>query len=230
MPEETLINLRVPRSARVRTRPTFNARPVCAAGRANRSATGPYSTHYTATASALYITRQAGEDRFGPVPEGYLVKNDLVSTGRYHPTQSFPAALREGLQLWRDADGAAAQGGPTEVSATHIVASLPANEPERWDVLVKTYSLQVLVERGMIADWAIHAKAADDGSWVTMPHVHILATARFWRANIRKGDRQKAWLASRSQLDAAEAEWLRITGLPPVMPVITRPTAPALAA
>lgn len=69
----------------VRERPAFNARPVCAAGRESRSAEGPYSTHYTSTASYLYINRFSGSDMFGQIPDGYVGRGDLVTAGRCHP-------------------------------------------------------------------------------------------------------------------------------------------------
>ena len=91
----------------LRMRPPFNARPVCAAGRESRSTEGPYSTHYTATASYLYINRLSGSDRFGAVPDSYLMRGDLIASGRCHP-QKLPPRLRSGDTLWREADDAAA--------------------------------------------------------------------------------------------------------------------------
>lgn len=195
----------------------FNVRPVCAAGRGNNSATGPYATHYTATASFLYITRTPGSDRFGRVPDAYLAKDDLLGTGRFHPEQRMPPKMKGGPALWTEADNAAAEVGPEEVSAIHIVASLPLNvEPGRWPMLVKRYCFDHIVSQGMIVDWAIHAKADGEGGWAVRPHIHMLATARFWRATTRKGDRQRAWFCSKDQMRAAEDAWLAITGLQPL--------------
>lgn len=194
----------------------FNLRPVCAAGRNDRSASGPYATHYTATASWLYMTRQPGSDRFGPVPDAYLAKDDLLDTGRFHPEQRMPPTLKHGPTLWIDADQAAEEGGPEEVSAIHMVASLPLNiEPDRWRKLVRRFSVDHLVSLGMIVDFAVHAKKSEDGGWTVRPHVHLLATARFWRANGRRGDRQRAWLCSKDQIRAAEDAWLALTSQQP---------------
>lgn len=41
-------------------------------------------------------------------------------------------------------------------------------------------------------------------SWAIPPHVHLLCTTRFWRPNLRKGDRQKQWLANAAQIRVAE--------------------------
>lgn len=225
MPKE--VTLRAPTR---RTRPTFNARPVCAAGRADRSLSGPYATHYTAVASYCYITRQAGEDRFGPVPDGFLAKADLIASGRFHPVQRYPVELRDGPLLWQEADAAAAVRSPIEVAATHIVASLPPEaDVQGWLRLIKRYCLDAFVERGMVVDWAVHAKADEQGRWRTLPHVHLLATTRFFRRNQRHGERHRAWLANAAQIAEAEAIWLRLSGLPPLMPAALIPSAQAAA-
>ncbi|MGQ7359589.1 MobA/MobL family protein, partial [Streptococcus suis] len=96
---------------------------------------------------------------------------------------------------------------------THIVADLPMAEPERWTWLVETYAYRHLVDKGMIADWSIHGRKVADGAWTGQPHVHILATARFWRPNGRVGSHQWQWLANADQIRAAEDGWLRLTGL-----------------
>lgn len=199
----------------IRPRLPFNARPVSAGGRADRSATGPFATHYTAVASFLYINRQPGEDRFGKLPDHYMDRGDLVATGICHP-QKMPAELKDGYRLWREADAATADEGPQAIAATHIVADLPPGDtPERWRRLVERYCYRALVELGMIASWAIHARSAPDGGWATPPHVHILCTARCWRPTPRKGDRQRQWLANAQQIRAAEELWLEMIGLRP---------------
>ena len=197
----------------LRPRPPFNARPVCAAGRESRSTEGPYSTHYTAVASWLYINRISGSDRFGKVPDSYIDRGDLLAAGRCHPLK-LPPHLKEGDALWREADEAAALEGPQAVAATHIVADLPsADEPSRWTWLVENYVYRHLTDKGMIVDWAIHLRRDADGAPVGIPHVHLLATARFWRANGRHGTRHWQWLANADQTRAAEDAWLQLIGL-----------------
>lgn len=198
----------------VRPRPPFNARPVCAAGRESRSIEGPYATHYTATASWLYINRIAGSDRFGVVPDGYVDRGDLLAAGRCHPQQKMPPHLRDGDALWRDADEMAAREGPRAIAATHIVADLPStDDPARWTWLVEDYAYRHLVGRGMIVDWSIHFRRGVDGAPAGTPHVHLLTTARFWRANGRHGARQWQWLANAAQMRAAEDAWLELLRL-----------------
>jgi hypothetical protein len=201
----------------LRLRPPFNARPVCAAGRESRSTEGPYATHYTATASWLYINRLSGSDRFGQVPDAYTLRGDLVAAGRCHPLK-LPPRLRSGDALWRDADDEAALEGQRAISATHIVADLPTDvDPARWAWLVQNYCYRHLVDKGMIVDWAIHLPHGRDGGGPGIPHVHLLATARFWRTTGRFGSRQWQWLANADQIRTAEDDWFRATGMRPAL-------------
>ena len=196
-------------------RPPFNARPVSAGGRADRSASGPFSTHHSATASYLYINRLSGSDRFGKVPDDYIGRGDLIAARRCHPQQKMPVDLKDGDRIWREADEAAALEAPAAVSATHIVADLLAGDAESWRRTVERFCYRHLVERGMVVDWAIHAKADADGGWATRPHVHLLCTARFWRPNARRGHRQRQWLANAAQIREVEEAWLELLGLIP---------------
>ena len=194
-----------------RVRPPFNARPVCAAGRESRSSEGPYATHYTSVASWLYINRIVGSDRFGKVPDGYVDRGDLVAAGRCHPQQKTPPHLRTGEALWHEADDAAATEGPRAVSATHIVADLPADlGADRWAWMVEDYVYRHMISLGMIVDWAVHHRPAGDGRPAGQPHVHMLATSRFWRAGGRQGSRHWQWLANAVQTRAAEEAWLQL--------------------
>ncbi len=213
----TTLSTRGVREAGARPRPPFNARPVCAAGRETRSTKGPYSTHYTATASYFYINRLSGSDRFGKVPDAYVDRGDLLAAGRCHP-QKLPPHLKSGDALWREADEAAALEGPQAVAATHIVADLPADaDPARWTWLVEHFAYRHLVDKGMIVDWAIHNRQNADGVRLGTPHVHFLTTARFWRPNGRRGARHWQWLANADQIRSVEVAWLQLIGLRPTV-------------
>lgn len=201
----------------LRPRPPFNARPVCAAGRESRSSEGPYATHYTSTASYLYMHRLSGSDRFGPVPDGYVMRDDLIASGRCHP-QKLPPRLRSGDTLWREADDAAALEGPRAISATHIVADLPRDADTARSIwLVERYAYAHLVDKGMVVDWVIHAPKASADTPAAPVHVHLLATARFWRPTGRFGSRQWQWLANADQIRTAEDDWFRVAGLRPAI-------------
>ena len=100
--------------------------------------------------------------------------------------------------------------GRGQLPATHIVADLPTDaDPTRWAWLVEQYAYRHLVDKGMIVDWAIHHRTATDAKPAGIPHVHLLATARFWRPVGRFGSRQWQWLANADQIRTAEDDWFR---------------------
>jgi hypothetical protein len=71
-----------------------------------------------------------------------------------------------------------------------------------------------VVANGMIADWAIHALADDGGRWITRPHLHIIATHRFWRAGTRTGQPNAAWLGTPRHRQRMMDAWEAIMGGP----------------
>ncbi len=193
--------------------PPFRASPIMPPDPTDPKRELLRKTHRTAVASVLYITRTEGEDRFGQLPNAYMSKKaDLVASGRRHPLQNFPPKYRSGPLIWEDADAAAALD-PADAAGVHIVASLPGMAPEQWRPLVERFLDDHLVVRGMVIDWAIHAKRDDDGGWATHPHVHMIVSSRRYRNDMRKGQRQKTWLYNARQLDHAEDAWLTLTGL-----------------
>lgn len=198
------------------TIPPFRAAPIMPPNPTDPRREVLRKTHKTATASSLYINRIEGEDRYGPLPSGYMAKaGDLIGAGRRHPLQHFPPQYRSGPLIWEEADAAAAID-PDDAAGVHIVASLPGMVPEQWPRLVERFIDDNLVALGMVVDWAIHARRDEDGGWATHPHVHMIASARRFRNDMRKGQRQRTWLWNASQIDAAEDAWLAVTGLKPL--------------
>ncbi len=193
--------------------PPFRCSPIMPPNPADPMRELLRKTHRTAVASALYISRTEGEDRFGQLPSGYMAKApDLVASGRRHPLQNFPSRYKDGLLIWQEADAAAALD-PTDAVGVHIVASLPGMAPEEWQRLIERFIDDTLVARGMVVDWAVHAQRDDDGGWATHPHAHMVVSARRYRQDLRKGQRQKTWLFNPRQIDNAEDAWLAATGL-----------------
>jgi MobA/MobL family len=171
-------------------------------------------THQTAVASYLYMFRLPGADDIGVVPPAYLEKrDDLFATGRRHPLQKFERQHTSGRLLWDEAD-AATRYEPDEASAIHAVMALPPIPQSKWQLLIERFVDNELVSQGMIVDYAIHCRVGDDGEWTTRPHVHLLATARRWRTDQRKGSRQRTWLCSKAAHEALEDAWHKVTGLP----------------
>jgi MobA/MobL family len=193
----------------------FKAAPILPPNPADPDRETKRKTHRTAAATWLYINRIEGSDRFGQLPPTYMSKaDDLVAKGRRHPIGKFPPQYRSGRAIWDEADSAAAVD-PEHAAGIHIIGCLPEGDPDAWRRLVERYLDDNFVTLGMVVDWAIHFKRDEDGALMTRPHFHGLVTARRFRADLRRGVRQKTWLFTKAQLDAAEDAWLSITGLPP---------------
>ncbi len=172
-------------------------------------------TYKSAVANYLYMMRQEGSDLFGSVPNGYMAKaDDLIFTGRRHPLKIAPD-LTAGHKLWNEADIASSRN-PAQAAAMHVILTLPPVPREEWLPLVETFIDDNLVARGMVIDFALHAKPDSDGGWEVHPHAHLLITTRRWRSDQRKGQRMRPWLYSKAQLHALESAWLVRTGLAPV--------------
>jgi MobA/MobL family len=172
-------------------------------------------TYKSAVANYLYMMRKEGSDQFGSVPNGYMAKaDDLVVTGRRHPLKVAPD-LTAGRKLWDEADMAASRD-PAQAAAMHVILTLPPVPREECRLLIENFIDDNIVQLGMIADFAVHAKADGDGGWDVHPHAHLLITTRRWRNDQRKGQRMRPWLFSKAQADALESAWLARTGLAPV--------------
>ena len=164
---------------------------------------------WSATANALYIVRQDGEDLFGPTPrfaDKLTACPDLVDHGRRGPT-GCDADHLVGLQLWRAADEAALTDRPSAPVAFHAVGWLPTNMPRHgWRELILQFLDEQIVAAGMVADWALHALADDDGRWIKKPHVHAVITSRFWKGP-RLGQPQPAWFQTAKHRAAVADAW-----------------------
>jgi len=167
-------------------------------------------TFWSATANALYIVRQRGSDIFGDTPD-FSTKlaqgNDLIDHGRRGPVGCDNEALL-GLKLWEAADVAAQADRPSAPVAHHVIAWLPTNMTRAgWRDLVLTFLDREITGNGMIADWAIHALADGEGRWIKRPHLHAVATHRFWKAGRRTGEPNAAWLATIKQQKKLMLAW-----------------------
>ena len=206
----------------LQTRP-FNLRPVCR----EAPAKGPdlRATHRTAAANYWYIVRENGHDLLGPTPDFHAKRADLVDSGREAPLRG-PAPSLAACALWQAADVGAAAHRPDQASAFHIVASLPEGDAASWRALVQAYGQAELCANGMVADWAIHARDADGpGSSRIAPHVHLLVTARSWRAGRRPGQRHPRWFTHKAQIRGAADRWYAMSGLYPQIAVDWEPVA-----
>ena len=167
-------------------------------------------TFWSATANALYIIRQQGNDLFGPTPDltdKLAQGDDLVDHGRRGPIGCDGDAVR-GLALWEAADRAAQHDRPSAPVAHHLIGWLPANVAhERWREISLEFLDRELVANGMACDWAIHALAGKEGGWLKKPHLHIVAAHRFWKAGRRTGEPNLAWLGTPKWRQKAIDTW-----------------------
>lgn len=172
----------------------------------------------TAKANALYIERRHGIDDVGPTPD-WSKRDDLMSTGRCAPARGCDPALA-GIALWEQADRHARMLRPDEPACAHAVASLPLGQDlKSWRNLVEGFCEDNLTSQGMIVDWAIHARAADDMATAILPHVHLLITTRvFDRDHPDLGRIRQAWLrGDKARKRMAERWWVH-SGMFPVVP------------
>ena len=166
-------------------------------------------TFWSATANAHYIVRRNGEDVFGATPDfaGKLADcPDLVAHGRRGPIGCDAPAI-EGFDLWRAADAAALIDRPSQPVAFHAIGWLPtAMDGAGWTEMILQFLDEQIVTNGMIADWALHARADGEGGWTKKPHMHAVITSRFWKGP-RAGQPQPAWFATTKMRNAAVDRW-----------------------
>jgi len=173
-------------------------------------------THWTATATRCYLTREPGRDRYGVVPPAYLSKApNLVAHGRRYPASRTPLKYQTGSLIWQEADEAAAEhGGP---AGWHAIVSLPPEAEHRWERLLVGFIDDMIVAKGAVADWAIHAVADEAGGWSVHPHAHLLLTCRRWRDDRqdRKGRIQPQWWSSKDQRTTLSSAWCQAAQITP---------------
>jgi|GEM_PF-1777111 len=190
----------------------FTIRPVSAEWRL----VGRKPAYRTARANVQYIWRDGvGHDRFGAMPRWFGERTyDLRSSGLLLPGRA-PHWAATGYELWDRIDAAtAATGDPTEVSAWHILAEIPAGLDERWwKWLATAFAQRNLVRLGAPVAYAVHALAAPDGGWAIAPHVHMVVPARRFRSGARHGQRMPSWAGCWGSHDRLERAWRTACGL-----------------
>lgn len=172
-------------------------------------------THRTARASFLYIHRQQGIDLVGPTPD-WSVRDDLVASGRCAPARANHPAL-DGLGLWDQADTHAATIRPDEPVCAHAVGSLPIGAGVAgWRSLIEGFSEDYLTSQGMVVDWAIHQRAADEDRPEILPHCHLLITMRAFDATRPDlGRVRQNWLRTQKARKALAEKWWAYSGIAP---------------
>lgn len=172
-------------------------------------------THRTARASWLYIHRGQGADAFGPTPD-WSRRDDLVVQGRCAPARASHPSL-DGIGLWDQADRHAAAFRPDEPVLAHAVGSLPEGEGVAgWRNLIEGFCEDYLTSQGMVADWAVHARASTGDRSEILPHVHLLITTRvFDPAHTDVGRIRQTWLRTDKARKALAEKWWAHSGITP---------------
>lgn len=163
-------------------------------------------TFWSAECNARYIVREAGRDIFGATPDWSAKLANLGEHGRRAPSGRH-ALIPPGFELWRAADEAARTERGDAPVAWHMIGWLAPDASETdWRFKTQGFIDRHLLAQGMVTDWAIHRQADAQGRWITKPHVHMLATSRFY-AGPRAGQPQPNWLTSRKMWDALRDAW-----------------------
>ncbi len=173
------------------------------------------STHRTAKCSYCYIHRMHGIDDVGPMPD-WSHKRDLVSAGRCGPKRSQDPQL-EGVRLWEAMDDIAKHMRPGEAVMAHCVGSLPENESYAvWREMVEAFLEDHIAAQGMVADWAIHYRADEEGCPGVHPHAHMLISTRVYDlASPDFGKRRQNWLRTPAACRSLADKWYDLTGIYP---------------
>ena len=170
------------------------------------------ATYRTAAANYWYIVRQNGRDEFGPTPNFEAKRSDLIEIGREAPIRG-PRSALAGVGLWQAADEGARAYLPAEATAFHAVGDLPLDgKPDSWRAIIQKFCADQLILNGMIVDWGIHARPGEDRPWDTLPHVHLLITARTWRHNRSPGRRHPRWISCEAAQREISDAWLALAG------------------
>lgn len=163
------------------------------------------STHASAEANYLYITRGRGTDARGTLD--YRHRGDLVAHGLELPA-SHPLWAREPGRIWRKVDAATARLAADAVRGWHMVVTLPDDrDATDWIAMVRDYARATIARHGPAVAWAIHAGSTSADGGAVPPHAHLIMTTRSWRHDARHGRTVPGWCgpAMRARL---HADWL----------------------
>lgn len=164
-------------------------------------------------AAAAYIGREKLHDLYYGLTHSFTQKHDLIYS-RIHIPPNAPVSLSDKGTLWNVVEKS--EGRKNSRLARGIKMALPIELSHEEHIrITESYVIANFVEKGMIADVAIHDKG--DGN----PHVHILLTTR----NVSKngfGGKNRDW-NKRELLNEWRREWanvqnheLELKGLEPV--------------
>ena len=130
--------------------------------------TGPSQS---AVAASAYISGEAIHRDLDGTTKKYGRTERIIDPGGIMTPEHVPAGIVDRTSLWNAVE--ALDGRRGQMCRSWNVALPCELEPEQQRELAKEFIQREFVDRGMIADWAIHSDAEGQN-----PHLHILTTMR----------------------------------------------------
>lgn len=147
------------------------------------------SKGHKASAAAAYRAGEKLKDEKYGVTHDYSRKGGVLSSGIITPNNA-PEWAKNRQQLWSEVEKSEKRSDAQ--LAREIEIALPRElEKKQQEDLLNGYIKDNFVQRGMIADWAIHETKSRDGQ--TNPHAHVLLTMRPIEASGFSAKKDRSW-------------------------------------
>ena len=147
------------------------------------------SSGHKASAAAAYRAGEKLQDEKYGMTHDYSNKKGVVSSGIFAPENS-PDWVNDREKLWNEVEKS--EKRVDAQLAREIEVALPRElEKQQQQELLNGYLKENFVQKGMVADWAIHESKSRDGK--TNPHAHVLLTMRPIEADGFSAKKDRSW-------------------------------------
>ena len=147
------------------------------------------SSGHKASAAAAYRAGEKLQDEKYGLTHDYSNKKGVVSSGILAPENS-PDWVNNRERLWNEVEKS--EKRVDAQLAREIEVALPRElEKKQQQELLNGYLKENFVQKGMVADWAIHESKSRDGK--TNPHAHVLLTMRPIDADGFSAKKDRSW-------------------------------------
>ena len=147
------------------------------------------SSGHKASAAAAYRAGEKLQDEKYGLTHDYSNKKGVVSSGILAPENS-PEWAKNRERLWNEVEKS--EKRVDAQLAREIEVALPRElEKKQQQELLNGYLKENFVQKGMVADWAIHESKSRDGK--TNPHAHVLLTMRPIDADGFSAKKDRSW-------------------------------------
>lgn len=141
----------------------------------------------SAVAHSAYQSGDRLRDDADGLVKNYSRKERIVATGIAVPDHA-PAWAQERERLWNEVEKV--EGARGRYARNWVFAIPNELTPEQQQKLVADFIKKEFVDRGMVADWAIHT--ADKNNKADNAHVHIMTTVRPFEKDGSWGQKSKS--------------------------------------